>query len=196
MRRFDLKNRKKAHSVAAAAVSSLAVAAVLMSTPGESSAYFTAYHTAQWEKALAVGSQTGITEEYDKDTGVKTVTIQNTGETECFVRVKIFSGSQVTLTISGENWSKGAYGYWYYGPALETGTGDGSKTKPLKITVKLPDVHAGGQEENAPVYDQNVVVVQECTQALYRDKADGPGQEAYADWTLSIPAETGEGAGS
>ena len=195
MSRFDLKNRKKAHSVAAAAVSSLAVAAVLMSTPGESSAYFTAYHTTQWEKALAVGSQTEITEEYDKDTGVKTVTIQNTGETECFVRVKIFHGSQVGLTIAGDGdgWNQGADGYWYYQGILSPGTGENSKTKPLRITVDLSKAPVGGGDGDAPTYDQNVVVIEECAQVFYQDKADGT-QEPYAVWNLSISA-TGEGAG-
>lgn len=191
MRRFDLRKREKAR-IAAAAVSSLAVMAVLAAAPGETSAYFTAYHTVQWEQELALGSRTEITEEYDN--GVKTVTIANTGETECFVRVKVFAGSQVTLKIEGDSWAQGEDDYWYYGEVLMPGTSDGGRTKPLKITVDLPKTPVGGGEDDVPIYDQNVVVVQECVQAFYRDKADGTGQEPYADWKLSISA-TGEGAG-
>ena len=193
MSRFDLRKREKVRMASVAAVSSLAVLAVLAASPGEASAYFTAYDTARWEQGLALGSQTEITEEY-KD-GVKIVTIQNTGETECFVRVKIFHGSQVGLTIAGDGdgWNQGADGYWYYQGILSPGTGENSKTKPLRITVDLSKAPVGGGDGDAPTYDQNVVVIEECAQVFYQDKADGT-QEPYAVWNLSISA-TGEGAG-
>lgn len=193
MSRFDLRKREKVRMASVAAVSSLAVLAVLAASPGEASAYFTAYDTARWEQGLALGSQTEITEEYED--GVKTVVITNTGETECFVRVKVFKGSQIDLTIAGDGWKEEkADGYWYYQEILPPKAGENSKTKPLTITVNLSKAPVGGGDGDAPTYDQNVVVIEECAQVFYRDNADGTGQEPYADWNLSISA-TGEGVG-
>lgn len=189
------KNRTISRTVAAFAVSSLAVMAVFAASPRESAAYFTAYDTAEWEQKLGLGSETEIIESYEN--GVKTVVIENTGETECQVRVKIFAGSQVGLTIAGDGWSENmADGYWYYTPFLKPKTAPETEktTAPLKITVDLSKAPTGGEGEDAFVYDQNVVVIQECAQVFYRDKEDGT-QEAYAAWDLSMETQ-GEGAGT
>lgn len=183
MNRNKTANRQNAALVPA----SLALAVILGAAGGESGAYFTAYHTACWEQGLRLGAETEIAEEYGE--GRKTVVIENTGGTECFVRVKAFAGSRVSLSFAGSGWSEGADGYWYYDGILKPGEGTmrGDKTEPLYITVGLPELSGG---EDFAQLVQNVAVVQECAQAFYRDH-DGE-EEPYAEWTLSI-IEEGEG---
>ncbi len=51
-------------------------------------AYSTTYATASGSHSISIGSKTEIVEEFDNWT--KHIQIQNTGENECFVRVKVF----------------------------------------------------------------------------------------------------------
>ena len=97
----------------------------------------------------------------------KHVTIQNTGDVDCFVRVRAFAGEkyQDGLTYADDNgkWSPGEDGYYYYSDVVPAG----GEAEELRIGVNNMD-----SEESF-----NVIVVQESTPALY-DEQGNP----YADW--------------
>lgn len=131
-------------------------------------AYFTANASAQGGHTISLGSSTDIVEKViDR---AKQIIITNTGENDCFVRVKVFSGSQIDIEYSGESgaWSQGEDEYWYYSDIVPAG----GKTSMLKASIIIPE----GFED-----DFNVVVVQECTPVLF-DQNGKP----YADWTQKI----------
>ena len=101
-------------------------------------AYFTTYTAASGSAVLHLGFTTTIPDEEVSD-WTKHVSIQNTGDKECYVRVKAFVGelyeAALTYTDTSGKWSAGEDGYYYYRDIL------------------------------AP--DFNVIVVQECTAVLY-----------------------------
>lgn len=132
------------------------MAFILAASAGKSQAYFTAYAVASGSFAVLAEMDTQLREEFEGR--VKTVRVENTGQADCFVRVRAFSGSGVELVYEGEGWVKGAGDYWYYGEPLFAG----ELTKPLAITIK--------RAEDAPLPEQfEVAVVEEYTPVLYRD---------------------------
>ena len=107
MRRFLKKKTVWLTVVAVALAGSMTIHSAI--------AYFTTYATASGSHPISIGSKTEIVEEFDNWT--KHIQIQNTGENECFVRVKVFCGSQFTVQFSGEAgaWEeRDGDGYWYY----------------------------------------------------------------------------------
>ena len=93
------------------------------------------------------------------------MTIENTGDIDCFVRVRAFAGSQYqnSLVYSGENWSLAADGYYYYSEILSPGETSGE----LLIAID-------NMESNQSF---NVIVVQESAPVIY----DGDGNP-IGDW--------------
>lgn len=145
---------------------------------GTAQAYFTTYATAKGGHRISLGTRTGITEEFSRWT--KHISISNTGKRECFVRVKVFAGSTYQLDYTGNGaWRAGEDGYWYYDAVLPAG----GVTASLDVKITLPEVTETDEEGNALPFteDFNVVVIQECTAALYRE--DGT---AYADWNMLL----------
>lgn len=127
-------------------------------------AYFTTYASAKGGYELAAGPETEIHEEID---GLKKhIRIENTGEGDCFVRVKAFAGSVTDIMYSagGGDWQEGEDGYWYYNAILAPGEITGELTASITVPEGMAD-------------DFNVVVIQECTPALYRQ--DGT---PYGNW--------------
>lgn len=140
-------------------------------------AYFTTYVTAKGGHPITLGTQTSVKEEVEDMT--KHIVISNTGESECYVRVKVFSGSQYTINFSGvvdENnvpyWTLNEDGYWYYKDILPVG----EETEELLAKIEVP-------AELKESFD--IVVIQECTPVLY-DEAGNP----YADWNRQIDTRT------
>ena len=106
MRKFLKKKTVWLTAVAVALAGSMTIHSAI--------AYFTTYATASGSHTISIGSKTDIVEEFDNWT--KHIQIQNTGENECFVRVKVFCGSQFTVQFSGEAgaWEeRDSDGYWY-----------------------------------------------------------------------------------
>ena len=62
-------------------------------------AYFTTYVKAKGGYEITLGSQTEIKEDVKDMT--KEIKITNTGETDCYVRVKVFCGSQIEISYAG-----------------------------------------------------------------------------------------------
>ena len=147
-----------------------------------SAAYFTTHASAKGGYELQAGTETEIHEEID---GLdKHIRIENTGEADCFVRVKVFAGSvaEISYTLEGGSWQMGEGEYWYYGKILAPG----EFSEELAASIKIPE----GMEDKMENFD--VVVVQECVPVFYR--GDGT---PYADWNRKIESgkETGEEAG-
>lgn len=152
----------------------LAAAALVLTATlsiGGAMGYFTTYSTASGGVTLNMGFTTTVPHE-TVDEGGKHVTIENTGEYDCFVRVTAFSTVGLSYNC-GEGWSDtDGDGYYEYSAVLAPG----EKTTELNITYTLPTKTDENGKEVAGD-DVDVIVVQECTPVLYSE--DGT---AYADW--------------
>lgn len=157
----------------------IAVVLLVSVSVGTALAYFTTYATAKGGHTLEFGPGTEIKEEFAAWT--KTITAVNTGETDCYVRVKAFTGSRFALTYpqhpdfpqsaADSKWSYHAEdGFWYYSDPLPGGQ-QSQTEEPLKVLINLPAEFSEKPEKF------NVVIVQECTEVLYHE--DGT---PYADW--------------
>lgn len=134
---------------------------------GSAMAYFTTYATASGGASLSLNNTVTIPEE-EVVNWTKNVIIQNTGETDCYVRVQVFAGEkyQNSLQYSDENgkWTPGGDGYYYYSDIVPAG----GQSEKLMIHIDNLD-----SED-----DFNVIVVQESTPVLYDEN-----NEPYADWS-------------
>lgn len=158
----------------------LAAAAIVLvgsASVHEAMAYFTTYVTAKGGYQITVDSDSTIEEEVKDMT--KHITISNTGDSDCYVRVKLFSGSNVKISYSGATdasgkayWSKGDDDYWYYKDIVPAG----GKTEQLLAKITLPQDYTD---------DFDVIVIQECTPVLYN--SDG---SPYADWDRILDTKT------
>ena len=164
----------------------LAAAALIMTAgaaSGRAMAYFTTYVTAEGGKELQLGFTATEPEEKIVN-GAKEITIKNTGENDCYVRVKVFAGSKYTLTLgeSDSRWKAGADGYYYWTEILPAG--ESGITGILKINIGCEDAEADSF---------NVIVVQECTPVPY-DEEGGQLSWDKVDWSReSNVVKTGEG---
>lgn len=153
---------------------SLAAAALVLTagvSAGKAMAYFTTYAEASGGAVLELGSTTTVPDETVSN-WTKHVTIENTGDYECFVRVRAYAGAEYDLEyIPGEGWSAGGDGYYYYEEVLQPH----DRTSELQIKIDP------GTSTDA--FD--VIVVQEHTPVRYNE--DGP----YAQWTAVSGTESG-----
>lgn len=99
----------------------LAIVLVLSASIGAASAYFSTYADAKGGYMLHLGHETEIHEEVDGT--VKSVRIQNIadaaediGQYPVFARVKVYHGSDCTVTVTGAdgNWEEKEAGVYYY----------------------------------------------------------------------------------
>lgn len=180
-------SRKQSYRRQTAFLAVLGLVLLLSSSLKDSLAYFTTYTTTRGSARLTIGPRTEIEEAIERQT--KQIQIENTGETDCFVRTRIYAGSLLLLTESevvpeggSSHWRKDADGWWYYEAILRPG----EKTNVLSVKIDVTK-----EMMNQKIDNFNVVVVQESTPVLYRE--DGT---PYADWELSIKSEERGGAGS
>lgn len=141
---------------------------------GSAMAYFTSYSTAEVSVKINMGFTETVPHE-EVDSGGKHVTIENTGDYDCFVRVKAFAPVELTYSAPDGGWSEGEGGYWYYDEILPAGQ---TTTKELNITYEFPE----GEEKPE---EFNVIVIQECSPVLY-DENGNP----YADWNRVVSSES------
>jgi len=138
-------------------------------------AYFTDYTEAQGSVKVDLGFKTTLDEEVDGF--VKTITVSNAGPESCWVRAKAFAGSDLSLTYSGEGWSEGEDGYWYYSEIIPAG----GKTGSLKVEI-------GNIPEDAEEGDKlDVAVVYESAKVIYN--ADGTVKAG--DFSMEMNVEGG-----
>lgn len=159
----------------------LAAAALLLvgsiSLP-KAMAYFTTYASAGGGVEINISNTTNEVEE-KVDGLIKEIRLENTSAQEEYVRVKVFCGSEFSLTYTNESgkWSQGEEDYWYYSDIVKPG----EITEPLLAAITVPE----GHKDNF-----DVIVVEESVPVLYAE--DG---STYADWTMKADSEVvGEGA--
>lgn len=162
----------------------LASAALLLTAgagSGRAMAYFTTYALASGEGTLVLGTpQTEITEEVIN--GTKQVTLQNIGDYECYVRLKVFAADADTINYSySQNWTQREDGYFYYEPILTPKGTEGSTAD--RFDIEISALKETPEEDSLLPSEFNVIVIQEYTMVLY-DEAGSP----YADWNLAESA--------
>ena len=92
---------------------------------GSAMAYFTTYATASGGAVISLGSTTIVPEE--EVVGMeKRISVKNTGDYECFVRVKVFAGDKyqpglVFIPDQAGTWSQGEDGYYYCSQVIPAG---------------------------------------------------------------------------
>lgn len=148
-----------------------AIVAVAWAGIGKTWSYFTTYAEAAGGYTIRLGDRTEITEDFSEWT--KHVVISNEESSEpVYIRVKAFSGSQYTLTYSGEGWSLGSDGYYYYNEMVNGGGATGAL-----------DLKIGGIPEEPEAQERfNVVVVYESTPVKYHE--DGSAYTVHeTDWS-------------
>lgn len=163
------KLSKKTICLAAAAVALTGTLAV-----GSAYAYFTTYSEAKGNVVFQMGETRTEPHEEVKE-GKKIVSIENTGDYDCYIRVKAYAGNNYNLSYAdggSGKWYDGGDGYWYYKDILEAGST--SETVLVNIPKEL-------LEDITDEKDLNVIVIQECTPVQYDD--DG---EPYADWNVTF----------
>ena len=145
---------------------------------GSAMAYFTTYSTAGGGVTMNMGFTETIPNEEVDENG-KHITITNTGDYDCFVRVKAFAPVELTYNAPDGGWTDGGDGYWYYDEVLPAGE---TTSHELNITYKFPS----GDEKPE---EFNIVVIEECTPVLYQE--DGT---PYADWNHVITSGSAQTA--
>lgn len=140
---------------------------------GDAMAYFTTYSSAEGSVAMDLGFTETVPGD-DVDEEGKHVWVENVGDYDCFVRVKIFSVIDVGYE-PGDGWTEGSDGYWYYEPVLPAG----EKTQEILVTYDFPDA----SEEGSPD-EFDIIVVQESTPVVY-DEAGNP----IPNWDNVITSE-------
>lgn len=160
------QNRTIGYLAAAALVLSMCAAS------GKALAYFTTYASASGSAALHLGFTTTETEETVSD-WTKHIRIRNTGDYDCYIRVKVFAGEKYQDALQYQDaagvWTPGEEGYYY----CQVPVAPGESTDELQVKI----------DSMESTEDFNVIVVQECTAVLY----DGDGNP-YADWTVTADA--------
>lgn len=163
------KLSKKTICLAAAAVALTGTLAV-----GSAYAYFTTYSEAKGNVVFQMGETRTEPHEEVKE-GKKIVSIKNTGDYDCYIRVKAYAGNNYNLSYAdggSGKWYDGGDGYWYYKDILEAGST--SETVLVNIPKEL-------LEDITDEKDLNVIVIQECTPVQYDDNG-----EPYADWNVTF----------
>lgn len=165
---------KKRISVKTALLASAAIALAAGASAGTSLAYFTTYASAGGRVQVALGFPQTDTQDDVRD-WTKHVSIENTGERECFVRVRILAGEKYrdSLIYSSESdlWVQEEDGYWYYRNILEPGTAT------EELLIRLDRAALDSMTEPGTGFEFNVIVVQENTAVLWAE--DG---SPYGDW--------------
>ena len=161
----------------AAVLAAAAFFLVIGMNAGRAMAYFTAYVTAEGGKVLELGFTTTDVEEYPEIDN-KRIFVRNTGDWDCYVRVKLFAGASYGLdfdtTSSDSRWTEGADGYYYWTEVLPAG----GNTEVLKV-----DIDNSGAPASADSY--TVIVVQEYTPV----PCDGEGNVIPwdgVDWSREV----------
>ena len=191
--RREKGRRAECHKMTAAArLFFAALGLLLLASADTSLSYFTTYVSASGGRNVTLGESTYLEEDVKPEGGIlrKEVQVLNTGETDCYIRVKVFAGSQVNQTekqpaisVTGGGWGlNGEDGFWYYGEAVPAG----GSTQVLTVEITPPTEE---DRESLGIESFDVIVIQECTRVRYDE-----GGNAYADWDAAAVTEEGEGA--
>lgn len=162
-----MKKRRYCPGVLALAAVAVAASAGI----GTAWSYFTTYTEAAGGYTIHLGDRTEITESFTEWT--KHLTIANEENSEpVYIRARAFCGSQYTIAHSGEGWTLGDDGYYYYGSAVPGGG-----------TTSRLDLKIGGIPEDPENLERfNVVVIYESTPVKHHE--DGTAYTIQeTDWS-------------
>lgn len=152
----------------------MALVMVLGVSVKESLAYFTTFATAKGGYDVALGWETEIDEEFVDNK--KTISIENTGDMDCYVRVKVLATQEANLKFSGsDKWKQGGDGYWYYSDIVKAN----SKTESLIATI-------GPVDKDVIKADFDVVVIHESAPVLYDDEGKALPSDSAEVWSQKI----------
>ena len=152
----------------------LALALALAPAVKTAFAYFTDYEPARGGAVIHLAGQTELHEEVVE--GNKTVTIENTGETDMVVRVMVFGEASRMSIEAGSDWTfSEADNAYYYAKVLEPG----ETTESIEVTVK------GKEGDNF-----DIVVVHEGSRVIY-ETVDGKEQVQKPDGWTGMPVIKG-----
>ena len=142
----------------------IAVALLAGSSVKSALAYFTTYVVVKDTTDLSVGF-TETENAMSGDSAQKSITVENKGDYDCYVRVKVIVPSECGSVIgfNGEGWTE-VNGYYEYSAKLE------AKATTGVLTVDITE--AADATEN-----YNVIAVQECAPVLYDENGN-----TYASW--------------
>lgn len=132
---------------------------------GRAMAYFTAYAETSGGVVMDMGFTTIIPDEEVREVEggwIKEITVRNTGDYPCYVRVKLLYAQLegVTVTAGGTNWTAGEDDYYYYTPILQAKDNANAERLDARITRPADSLQEDGM-------NFNVIVVAECTPVLY-----------------------------
>ena len=137
---------------------------------GSALAYFTTFSTASGSVQMNLGfTETTVNDNVENH--IKQISVTNSGDYACYVRVKLFSDTPLG-NVSGTKWSLSDDGYYYYSDSIASK----ETTETLAAEIVYPENVSGKETE-----EFNVIVVQECTPVVY-DSNNNP----IADWEHAV----------
>ena len=178
---------KKRHLILAV----LAVVLVLSTSIGAAFAYFTAFTEAKGGYVIHLRDETEIYEEWKNgqkviQIGNKARTNDDIGKYPVFVRVKIYAGSDVSITEPTDTgWVKDSEGYYRYQSALYCGNppavDTNSLTTPLNVKV---DAVSGQEYKVGDTID--VIVVYQSVPAVFMANGEPDLDTAWATGNITV----------
>ena len=154
-------------------------------TVGSAIAYFTTYATASGSAQIDLGFTVTEPNEEVSD-WTKRIVIDNTGDYDCYVRVKALVGDkykEYVTTEAPEGWTEGGDGFYYYSGIVPAGGSTPGNLEdpddPDVLRVKLDKEKISsilGEKD-----DFNVIIIQESTPVLYDEEG-----RPYADWNVIL----------
>ncbi|MBP3897797.1 MAG: hypothetical protein J6D57_08240 [Mogibacterium sp.] len=131
-------------------------------------AYFSDYAYASGSEYIHLAWQTELKEDVRENN--KHITIDNIGETPVIVRVQVFASEELA-SISGDAWTDGNDGWWYYTKILEAGQVM-PEADELLVEVKGADT--------LPDEAFSIIVVHESSRVVYETNNKLAAPEGWA----------------
>ena len=171
---------KKNKNLRTICLSLVAMAMIITLSVAGTLAYFTAHTSAKGGVTLNLKfAQAEIEEEVNAEAGYKKIAVKNTGNVDCYVRVKAFAASECNLTYAGSSdgrmavdtakWNYNSEeGYYEYKESLKPG----AATDAIFVCFTAP----------TDALSYNVIVIQEAVPVLH----DNAGEELPANWRTKV----------
>lgn len=151
---------------------------------GQAWSYFTTYAEASGGYTVHLGDRTEITESFTEWT--KHVVIANEESSEpVYIRVRAFCGSQYTISYSGEDWTPGSDGYYYYNRAVDGGGSTGT------LDLKIENIPENPEDKES----FNVIVIYESTPVKHHEDGSAYTIEE-TDWSELLDTGSTESTGT
>ena len=132
---------------------------VALAAPAAVTAYFTDYEEGHGGAVLNLEGQTELHEQPEDDK--KTISIENTGETDVIVRVAIYGNFLGEVDYSAEDWTYDEEGGWYYYNSILK---PGESTSDIVANIDVAKAKEAG-------HDFDIVVVHESERVTYDGSA-------------------------